>query len=674
MKQKILASVLVVFGLFFLLSTDTLATDYYVDPDITDTNVGSATPDFTTYNPTTFLTTGGSDSVYKTIADINACSFSAGDNIYFKKGEVWRENLTIPSSGSSGNPIVFGSYGSSSSNPIITGADIITGWSVYSGSAYQVDMTTEPKFVIEDGTTLTKQTSAANVASHAGTWFWTADVLYIRTSDSANPSTHTIEAAQRDYAINNPFGGKNYITIQNLTLKNANSSTFWVWQSNGLTFQNNTVINSLNPGIWIWDDGTGTPGMLVSGNTFTNAGTVVGSASVYVLGDDTTISSNTFTSCPSRCVELRDIADGMSADVLIEHNQFLSPGSSTSEISAINFSGQTNGSNSNYHSAVVRYNLFENGLGRFIDGWFGDSSIYYNVFDTVTAGATDNGIAIEANGPNNSIYNNTIINPELIGIMVNNDPVDPDEQTTVANNILYASTDTEHIVYVTNDSSLSPVFKNNIYYPNGTGLQKYYWRGTYYTFDDWVAQSGDANSTEVDPLFVSASDVSLQVKSPAIDAGINLGYTIDYAGNSVSSGPAPDIGAYEYVYPAPSATSASGSFSCNSAIPVGFVDLFQIDRVGDKAILYFTPTLGDTERYNVIFGYSEGDERFGGIGMYADNQNQGVQSLDIDHLEAGRSYYFKIVPTNGCAFGSWSNWLKAGKSSKLLTRKFYRYN
>lgn len=50
------------------------------------------------------------------------------------------------------------------------------------------------------------------------------------------------------------------------------------------------------------------------------------------------------------------------------------------------------------------------------------------------------------------------------------------------------------------------------------------------------------------PLFVdlTARDLHLQVNSPAIDAGIDLGYTLDFDNNPIPSGTAPDIGAYEY--------------------------------------------------------------------------------------------------------------------------------
>ncbi|HEY1303137.1 MAG TPA: choice-of-anchor Q domain-containing protein [Vicinamibacterales bacterium] len=50
------------------------------------------------------------------------------------------------------------------------------------------------------------------------------------------------------------------------------------------------------------------------------------------------------------------------------------------------------------------------------------------------------------------------------------------------------------------------------------------------------------------PLFVNlgARDFTLQALSPAIDGGMSLGYTTDFAGKPVPQGLAPDVGAYEF--------------------------------------------------------------------------------------------------------------------------------
>jgi hypothetical protein len=81
------------------------------------------------------------------------------------------------------------------------------------------------------------------------------------------------------------------------------------------------------------------------------------------------------------------------------------------------------------------------------------------------------------------------------------------------------------------------VHKNNLYNLSGVN-------GQMYTLD-----SSEINGT---PQFVDSSNgnYQLQSASPAINAGINLGYTNDYLGNSIPSGAAPDLGAYEFIQPA----------------------------------------------------------------------------------------------------------------------------
>lgn len=125
-------------------------------------------------------------------------------------------------------------------------------------------------------------------------------------------------------------------------------------------------------------------------------------------------------------------------------------------------------------------------------------------------------------------------------------------------------------------------------------------------------------------------------------------------------------------------TQASGSKNpgktphCGRFKPVGTPDLFQIDRNGSTAKLHFTPVAGNVRTYSVVFGFEDGDERFGGISIPVMNENDGVQSLEIHDLDPKATYSFKVVPVNGCATGEWSNWLAAKPSVGRLTL-FYRY-
>jgi len=70
------------------------------------------------------LTTG---TAWQTLTKVNATTFSAGDQIFFKKGDGWYGTLTIGQSGSIGNVITYGTYGTGAT-PTITGFTTVTAW------------------------------------------------------------------------------------------------------------------------------------------------------------------------------------------------------------------------------------------------------------------------------------------------------------------------------------------------------------------------------------------------------------------------------------------------------------------------------------------------------------------------------------------------------------------
>jgi len=96
--------------LFLFLVIPVFSTTYYVKNNGDDSKSGAS-----------------NGQAWKTIAKVNASSFNAGDIILFKKGDEWRETLTIPSSGSSGSQITFGAYGTGV-DPIINGSDLVSTW------------------------------------------------------------------------------------------------------------------------------------------------------------------------------------------------------------------------------------------------------------------------------------------------------------------------------------------------------------------------------------------------------------------------------------------------------------------------------------------------------------------------------------------------------------------
>ncbi len=64
---------------------------------------------------------------WETLTKVNSATFSAGDQILFKRGDTFYGSLIISQSGSSGNPITFGAYGTGT-NPVITGFTEVASW------------------------------------------------------------------------------------------------------------------------------------------------------------------------------------------------------------------------------------------------------------------------------------------------------------------------------------------------------------------------------------------------------------------------------------------------------------------------------------------------------------------------------------------------------------------
>lgn len=82
-----------------------------------------------------------SAAAWQTIGHVNGQTFLAGDSVLFKRGDVWNESLTPPSSGSSGNPITFDVYGAGAA-PNLTGYYAVptTGWVLVSGNAWKAPL------------------------------------------------------------------------------------------------------------------------------------------------------------------------------------------------------------------------------------------------------------------------------------------------------------------------------------------------------------------------------------------------------------------------------------------------------------------------------------------------------------------------------------------------------
>jgi hypothetical protein len=128
----------------------TLSGNFYVDNCVTVGNDAS--------NGTSPAT------AWQTISRVNDSAFTPNSSVLFESTCLWRERLTPPSSGTAGNPITFGSYGTGTL-PVISGALLLTNW--ISGEpvvkSYQVSTNNDNAY--DDGTFISTGTPTLAIAS-----------------------------------------------------------------------------------------------------------------------------------------------------------------------------------------------------------------------------------------------------------------------------------------------------------------------------------------------------------------------------------------------------------------------------------------------------------------------------------------------------------------------------
>ena len=524
-------------------------------------------------NASDSYTTPTSALPWKTLAKINATTFAPGDTIYLKCGDTWRETLTITSVGSSTGRITFTSYGTGA-KPVISGADLVTGWTVYPGgtaNTYQATLANTTKMVTADSTYLKKGGTSSTLT--ANQYYWSAGVLYINIG--GDPTTHSIEAAQRDnpvyaYSVKPKF--LNYITLLGLRIEKSNlanvfvyNSAFWTVQNCDLFFGNsnstfsgggmhagsdddllftgNHVNYALGDGLMLWyglraevsnnvienvlDDG---------GNAGADGIQIGAKSSAPTACNNFKVLNNTVTR-PSTNVEKGCIIVEMGDNGIISGNVC------TSGRFGIALSG---------NNCVMSYNYVTGfgtagGLRVSQDMALSGIQMYYNVVAN-SPGFTGITIMDDISGAHASRSNFTICNNVVYNTyygIISSEAF----SGKISNNIVWGGANPRvrlSIASIIAGQTLSSDY--NILQKSGTETYISVSGTSYSTLAAWQATGQDTHSTTANPLWANASggDFHLLAGSPAIDTGTNFGYLEDLDGSSVPQGAGPDMGAYEY--------------------------------------------------------------------------------------------------------------------------------
>lgn len=585
--------------LLLLLARQVWGATYYVDSSCTDTNIGSAIVDGTAYDPVTPACTGGSASYYVTISDLVQKSFAAGDTILFRRGQIWKGNLWVTSSGSAGSPITWGAFGSGD-KPIITAINSLKGWdnaskwSVLRSNVYQFSLSVDPTVMWFNGTRGQKAQNVQDIDS-AYNWYWNSSDNVLSVYSTSNPASafSIIEINSLVRAIT--VDKKHYHAFSSLDIRGGSWESIlfqasdgitidkcnigWGTGGNGITVQSdigvrntsdngvvsNNIIDSGDRKVDDWYNPNPADGVVlragVSGwRVYNNTIKDWGHSGIYIINnvnatyptDNNLIYNNTITAPDV------DYGRGIGADAI---------------------AGAAHGNkvyNNIIKDTTIRNQINMEGL-----------EFYYNIIDNVAgtalAGHSGVGQCLTLEGysstvPRNmKIYNNVFANCAEPGIMFSSGSVYI-SGNLIINNIFYNNGRASQIgidnyqLYISGSATiLGNIITNNLFYKSGvTDLIFYGHSATNdspHTVAEFNAENGTASDVisgniTGDPMFVSSNDFNLQPNSPAIDKGTSVGLTIDYAGNSIPRGGALDIGAYEFMS-ATTQSSGTGGGGCS---------------------------------------------------------------------------------------------------------------
>lgn len=491
---------------------------------------------------------------WKTIAKVNAKAFQPGDQILFKKGELWREELKPRTSGTSTKPTTFSTYGAGN-KPIILGSEEARGidsdWSSagapFDSHVYKRSWAIElgafdgnPNWgsVIFNQSKVGKNTKRTNSLPAAEYDFYydvNKQLLYV-FSPAGKPSSYysSIEASTRRFCVD--INKANYIVVDGLELRQSGE---WLLQGSGNYGEFKNILFAMN-----WSCGPNISGHYnqVHDCEVTNTSGI---------GQGITVSGN-YNKIYKNNVH-HNFQEGIQLQMGAGYNE------------VYNNVVYNNGAVGIYvecsHDAKVHHNLIHNNKGWAI-GVVRETltyenpynvDIYYNVSYKDGEGIRLGDLTGQATLSNIKIYNNTIYDPVDKGIRATSVQNTTYINCVIKNNIVYLSNNTGEFdcaLSIWNPSGFT--INNNCYYRANQSYPIVIYGSIYYTpstFNDYISISGQDNYSIIkDPIFtnISNNDFSLKKDSPCIDAGIFIGATIDFIGNKVPQGEKTDIGAFEY--------------------------------------------------------------------------------------------------------------------------------
>lgn len=473
--------------LLIVIPLSAKSTDYFVKATGSDSN------------------TGLSDAqAWQTLSKVQSSSFSAGDNIWFNRGDTFRGSLYKTMNGSSSNWITLGAYGTGA-KPLILGAKDISAtgdWEVHSGNIWKTTATLGTNqndisnLIFNNEESCGFKENSLDSLNVQGKFFYnTSDnLLYLYSTQNPGTYYNHIEAAGH-YDLNQglfKWYSSSYIKVQNLDLRYSSAAGIEFGESNHFIVEYCDL-------------------SFIGGEWFS-------SATAVRLGNGISMINN--------------VSNGIVRYNYIKecYDAGISPQGWTA--------GYVQSDIDQYKNTIVNCYYSYEGYGAST----GNSMIRVDF---------NNNTCIDAG----SCWSNTVdqrpdhVNSRHVMIW-KEDGTHTD--CNIKNNIFTGTCVTAIRINEDDSYPIKHDFDYNIY--NVSAIASTY-EGIWTTLLQWQTnEAQDLNSISGDPLFEELTEYSLNEESPCIDAGTDVGLEF--------SGSAPDIGVFEYgIYEADYYVATNGNDS-----------------------------------------------------------------------------------------------------------------
>ena len=515
--------------IFFLINYSLFATNYYVS-----SSAGNDASDGKTMS-----------TAWKSVTKVNSKIFSAGDSVFFKRGDVWRELLTITTSGTAAANMYFGGFRTGDS-PKILGSEVATSWISQGGNIWKSANTfTNPANVGDYGTEIFFENTDGTVSwgvhsttlSSVYNWYWSSNYIYVYSTQDPATKFKSVEIPQRASII--ALNDKNYIHIDGLDLYYCGMS--------GVTYKAYPMIKLT--------------GLLIENCKIAYVSTKNSEAGYGIDATycDMIVRHCDIHNCGRRSISHHLYGNYTATNIIIEDNYFHDGWHTTGP----DFSVGSGGTTGSIDGVIVRRNKFfdpptsssysehiflQNYLYSTLQSQVKNIYIYSNIFISPSANA------INMEGTQSVyIYNNVFYNHNTSGRSAHVWADNNNGSIKVKNNIFY-STMTNDIggseLFIRSGQALANVDANyNLYYRVSNSLRIVEKEGIGSFNMTQIAQirsqlGFEKNSpVPANPLFLSTTDYHVQNGSPAIASGLALDVVVsDFEGKAFSN--PPNIGCY----------------------------------------------------------------------------------------------------------------------------------